>query len=499
MPSSRTRRNSPATICWTSEGPNRLSEGLFRLYSGWSGTFRFAFRDAAAALFRRCACRCNSISNGNRYSLAMGFRNRPSRTIHAPIDARSWGFEHEKDFARFDRRGGVHRDRPWRLIWRPRRLYQGSGSDACAPSWTGFYIFGGAGGGVWDADTTLSSRPSRVRRSAINQRQGGDGWFGTVGAGYDWQSTAAGCSAFRRRPVRQPQRHHPGPGSPFVTGSIKNDYSWAVGARLGYLVAPNVLSYVNGGYTGSHWSGTTLLSSATGTPSGLHTNSFNANGWFVGGGVENNLNIFGISAPGWFMKTEYRACLSTTARTLERTRRRHQHARSAATSPSSRACRPSAPRWSIASTGVARWSPSTDPPSDPQTKAPALSGAPRLLSTSRPACARTPHALAPTGRARSGQAPTIGPALRQVQTTADNHDEATATVRSRPGGGRHRRQRRHRPRHGARAWRAPAPRSWSSGRNAAKIGGRGRRARAELGAKAIAIPVDVPTRPRSPP
>jgi outer membrane immunogenic protein len=23
--------------------------------------------------------------------------------------------------------------------------------------------------------------------------------------------------------------------------------------------------------------------------------------------VENNLNIFGISAPGWFMKTEYRA------------------------------------------------------------------------------------------------------------------------------------------------------------------------------------------------
>ncbi len=37
------------------------------------------------------------------------------------------------------------------------------------------------------------------------------------------------------------------------------------------------------------------------------TPSFNRNGWFVGGGVENNLNIFGIAAPGWFMKTEYRA------------------------------------------------------------------------------------------------------------------------------------------------------------------------------------------------
>ena len=53
-------------------------------------------------------------------------------------------------------------------------------------------------------------------------------------------------------------------------------------------------------------SGTTLINLA-GNPFGFHTNSFNTNGWFVGGGVENNLNIFGISAPGWFMKTEYRA------------------------------------------------------------------------------------------------------------------------------------------------------------------------------------------------
>ena len=30
--------------------------------------------------------------------------------------------------------------------------------------------------------------------------------------------------------------------------------------------------------------------------------------WLVlGGGVERSLNIFGITAPGWFMKTEYRS------------------------------------------------------------------------------------------------------------------------------------------------------------------------------------------------
>jgi outer membrane immunogenic protein len=78
--------------------------------------------------------------------------------------------------------------------------------------------------------------------------------------------------------------------------------------RLGYLVAPNVLSYVNAGYSGSEWSGASYSTlAASGGPVIFSTPSFHRNGFFVGGGVENNLNIFGISAPGWFMKTEYRS------------------------------------------------------------------------------------------------------------------------------------------------------------------------------------------------
>ncbi len=76
--------------------------------------------------------------------------------------------------------------------------------------------------------------------------------------------------------------------------------------RLGYLVAPNVLSYVNVGYTGSEWSGVSF-SSLFGGPTIATTPSFHRDGWFIGGGVENSLNFFGISAPGWFMKTEYRS------------------------------------------------------------------------------------------------------------------------------------------------------------------------------------------------
>ena len=89
-------------------------------------------------------------------------------------------------------------------------------------------------------------------------------------------------------------------------GREKLRTSYAAGVRLGYLVAPNVLSYVNAGYSGSQWSGTTQtdLFGATAIST---TDSFHRNGWFIGGGFENSLDFFGISAPGWFMKTEYRS------------------------------------------------------------------------------------------------------------------------------------------------------------------------------------------------
>jgi outer membrane immunogenic protein len=177
---------------------------------------------------------------------------------------------------------------------------------AAVYNWTGFYIFGGGGGGIWDADTFTRVTPGGAPLN-ISQRQGGDGWFGTVGAGYDWQVNPSwvigifgdGQFGSQRGTIQDPVF--------FLTGTEKLQDAWAAGGRIGYLVAPNVLSYVNAGYSGSHWSGTTMLNTFSGFPAGIHTNSFNRNGGFVGGGVENSLNIFGISAPGWFMKTEYRA------------------------------------------------------------------------------------------------------------------------------------------------------------------------------------------------
>jgi outer membrane immunogenic protein len=193
-------------------------------------------------------------------------------------------------------------------------------------NWTGFYIFGGAGGGLWDADSNVNSTgvvgaaggfgPAGTALSR-DQRTGGDGWFGTVGIGYDWQFNGkwvAGVFA-----DGQFGDIHGSLSDPFfgTEGREKLKTSYAAGARIGYLVAPNVLSYVNGGYSGSQWSGTTQTFLTPPITANATTPSFHRNGWFIGGGVENNLDIFGITAPGWFMKTEYRSAFYDRATLAE--------------------------------------------------------------------------------------------------------------------------------------------------------------------------------------
>jgi outer membrane immunogenic protein len=189
----------------------------------------------------------------------------------------------------------------------PARTYTKAPEPVIVPSWTGFYLFGGGGGGLWAADTNTVLNSTGAPATS-NLRMGGSGWFGTVGAGYDWQfngNWVAGILADGQF----------GSISGTITdvgsaGTEKLQTSYAGGVRLGYLVAPTVLSYVNAGYSGSQWSGVTLSTVGTGFGGGVPINttpSFTRGGFFVGGGVENQLNLFGFFGPNWFMKTEYRA------------------------------------------------------------------------------------------------------------------------------------------------------------------------------------------------
>jgi outer membrane immunogenic protein len=189
----------------------------------------------------------------------------------------------------------------------PARTYKAPPPPAPVYNWTGFYIFGGGGFGMFDSSNFTTTFPGGAPLT-IGHKDGGDGFFGTAGIGYDWQFNSnwvAGIFADGQFGSIRGSLTDPLLGPFGTSGTVKDRTNAAAGVRLGYLVAPSVLSYVNGGYSFAEFSGSTLLDNVSGLAIAT-TPRFHRNGWFVGGGVENTLDFFGISAPGWFMKTEYR-------------------------------------------------------------------------------------------------------------------------------------------------------------------------------------------------
>jgi len=175
---------------------------------------------------------------------------------------------------------------------------------AAPVNWTGFYLSGGGGYGLWAADNQATNA---TNTSFLSERMGGRGYFGVVGGGYDWQFNAkwvAGLFADAQFGDIKGTIY----GAPDIAtfGSTNNRLNYAVGARIGYLVAPNVLSYVNGGYSHGEFSATDIRYASDGSLTGYSIPKQSFDGWFLGGGVENSLDIVGVSTPGWFMKTEYR-------------------------------------------------------------------------------------------------------------------------------------------------------------------------------------------------
>jgi outer membrane immunogenic protein len=186
----------------------------------------------------------------------------------------------------------------------PARTYAKAPMMAPVYNWTGFYINAGGGYGMFDADTSTVATATGLPLTTT-QRMGGNGYFGTVGAGFDWQFASSWVGGIFADGQFGSIRGTTQDAFFGISGRIKDQTNAAAGVRAGYLIAPTVLSYINGGYSYAEFSGATLASNLTGAAVAT-TPSFHRNGWFVGGGVENQLNVFGFS-PGWFMKTEYRA------------------------------------------------------------------------------------------------------------------------------------------------------------------------------------------------
>jgi outer membrane immunogenic protein len=190
---------------------------------------------------------------------------------------------------------------------------------AAAPvaSWTGCYVSGGIGYGMWNQDVGLTGNLLNANGGVIGTvntattRDGGRGWLGRVGVGCDYQvapqflfGAFADWDWDNLKGTNTPNELAivGGITSP-VTFDVKERNSAAVGLRLGYLPYPNLLTFVSGGWTRARFEEAAETLTLNGALTGsTYPSSYNVNGWFIGGGYEYRLPF----AQNLTWKTEYR-------------------------------------------------------------------------------------------------------------------------------------------------------------------------------------------------
>lgn len=173
-------------------------------------------------------------------------------------------------------------------------------------SWTGCWISGGGGYGLYRVDHDERVGPNVL--NVLNATAGGDGWLGTVGAGCDYQVGGRWVlGAFADgtwSDIKGDQMVRISGMGDATIGRLTNDWSWAVGGRIGYLVTPSVLSYFNAGYTQAHFKQVDYyVNFAPVDPTGGSIPAQKFDGFFVGTGIEYALD----GLPGLFLKGEGRA------------------------------------------------------------------------------------------------------------------------------------------------------------------------------------------------
>src|SRR6516164_2277499 len=111
-------------------------------------------------------------------------------------------------------------------------------------SWTGCYLNAGVGYGLWDQEhneTFLRTGISDVETTA-----GGRGWLGRFGGGCDLQLSGMFSSFVIGAFADYDTMDLTGTTALLFTGDVANEKessAWTVGGRIGYAVAPQVLTY----------------------------------------------------------------------------------------------------------------------------------------------------------------------------------------------------------------------------------------------------------------
>jgi outer membrane immunogenic protein len=168
-------------------------------------------------------------------------------------------------------------------------------------NWTGCYVGGGGGYGLFNQEnTTFNNGPPRVQVSST-ETAGGRGYFGTVQVGCDYQFAALGSQfvvgAFGDYDFSSLKGRMNAPSFGGFVADEKMSSAWSVGGRAGWLVTPGLLAYFSAGYTQATFDQVIFVAAPSFT---IYKQTYN--GYFIGAGDEYALSFL----PGLFWKTEYR-------------------------------------------------------------------------------------------------------------------------------------------------------------------------------------------------
>jgi len=183
-------------------------------------------------------------------------------------------------------------------------MYEGSMKDAPAPiapviNWTGLYVGAGVGGGALTHELDVSILGGLL---TFGQDYGGEGFFGTLQVGYDYQIAprwVVGAFADFDWVDMDARVISVGlAGFPLLNASIETDSMWTVGGRVGYLITPETMVYGLLGYTSLEFDG--LNGSLLGGAIPFNIALSDADAVTVGAGMETQLGS------NFALKLEYR-------------------------------------------------------------------------------------------------------------------------------------------------------------------------------------------------
>jgi len=225
-------------------------------------------------------------------------------------------------------------------------MYEGSMKDSPvvtpAASWTGFYIGGGVGAGAVVHELDVNAYEEKYKKKWCGKGVdhvetagyvngydsascgdyyltessdfnfnfdgiGGEGIFGTLQIGYDWQFAPRGVFGFFADAdltaiETDLDFSASTDGDTWLSGSgeMEMDYMWTIGARLGYLATPDTLLYLLAGYSQAEFDDPSISINYDGGSDTFKTSLDTFSGVTVGLGMETRLDH------NWGLKLEYR-------------------------------------------------------------------------------------------------------------------------------------------------------------------------------------------------